>query len=701
MSIKNFYDAGSVAVIGASRTPGKISNAIVRNLISSGYRGNIYPINPKESEIENLKAYPSVADLPEKVDVAVIAVPAARVLEVAAECGENGVKNLVTITAGFKETGREGLEVEKKLLALCRQYGMRMLGPNCAGMMDTHVPINTSFAMGFPQKGDIAFFSQSGAMMVAILDWSREAGIGLSKVVSLGNKADLSEIDFIEEAADDPYTRVILCYIEDVTDGPRFLDVAGRAARKKPVIIYKSGTSQAGALAASSHTGALAGSDLAYDIAFRQCGVIRARTITDLFDLAVSFARSPAPGGPRVAIVTNSGGPGIIASDNVEARGLTMARFGKETLDALREGLPAEAGIYNPVDVLGDAMDDRYRFALDKVCADPNVDSVVVIVTPTATNKPLETSRAVIEMKEKYPHKGFFGAYIGGSALAEAKEVLNRSGIPCFTFPEPVIASISQMVRYDQYRNSPENQRDLEFEDIDRKAVKAVFYDVLRDNRLVLLGSEASEVARAYGIPAAPVSLAVTPGEAVEEAEKLGYPVVIKVASPKILHKTDVGGVKLGLGSPEEVYNAFLEVMENSQRLMPQAVVYGVEVQKMMPRGAELIIGMTRDVQFGPMIAVGLGGIYVNLIKDVSFRLARGLSRQEIEKMITETRAYTLLRGYRGEKPKDLNALMDAVGRLARLALDFPEITEVDVNPVFAYEEGLSALDVKITISVS
>ncbi len=701
MSIRNFFDAASVAVIGASRTPGKISNAIVKNLISSGYGGKIYPVNPRESEVENLKAYPSVAALPEKVDVAVIAVPAVRVLDVAAECGEKGIKNLVTITAGFKEIGREGLEVEKNLLALCRQYGMRMLGPNCAGMMDTHVPINTSFAKGFPRKGDIAFFSQSGAMMVAILDWSHEAGIGLSKVVSLGNKADLSEIDFIQDAADDPYTRVILCYIEDVIDGSRFLDVVSQATRKKPVVIYKSGTSQAGALAASSHTGALAGSDLAYDIAFRQCGVIRARTITELFDLATSFAKSPVPKGPRVAIVTNSGGPGIITSDNVELRGLTMSRFTKETLDALREGLPAEAGIYNPVDVLGDAMEDRYRFALERVCGDPNVDSVVVIITPTATNKPVETSRVVIEMKKKNPDKVFYGAYIGGAALAEAKEVLNRAGIPCFTFPEPVIASISQMVKYHEYRTSQELQRGLKFDGIDRKAVKAVFYDVLRDNRLVLLGSEAAEVARAYGIPAEPVSLATTPEEAVEEAEKLGYPVVLKVSSPKILHKTDVGGVKVGLGSPEEVYNAFLEIMENSQRFMPQAVVYGVEVQKMMPKGTELIIGMTRDVQFGPMIAVGLGGIYVNLLKDVSFRLARGLSRQEIERMITETKAYTLLRGYRGERSRDLNALVDAVGRVACLALDFPEITEIDVNPVFAYEKGLSALDVKITISVS
>jgi len=700
MRISNFFDARSVAIIGASRTKGKIGNAIVSNMVSSGYGGKIYPINPRESEIEGLKSYPSLGDLPEKVELAVISVPASRVLEVAGECGENGVKSLVTITAGFKEVGRDGLEMEKKLLDLCREYGMIMLGPNCAGMMDTHVPINTSFAKGFPLKGDIAFFSQSGAMMVAVLDWSHAVGLGFSKVVSLGNKADLSEIDFIEEAAQDPYTKVILCYIEDVTNGPRFLDVVSRATRKKPVIILKSGTSQAGAQAASSHTGALAGSDLAYDIAFKQCGVIRARSVTEIFDLAVAFAKSPVPKGPRVAIVTNSGGPGIITTDNVELRGLTMSRFTRETLDALRAGLPPESGIYNPVDVLGDAMADRYLFAMDKVCSDPNTDSVAVIICPTATNNPVETSRAIIQMKEKYPDKVFFGAYMGGPSLAQGMDILKEDGIPCFTFPEPVIASISEMVKYNQYKNS-QTEEEIQFADTDKRAVKAVFYDVLRDNRVVLLGSEASDVARAYGIPAAAIALASTPQEAVEEAEKMGYPVVLKVASPKILHKTDVGGVKVGLGTPEEVYNGFLEIVENCHRYMPHVDIYGVEVQKMMPRGTEIIIGMTRDLQFGPLIGVGLGGIYVNLLKDVSFRLARGLSRKEIERMFSDTKAYTLLRGYRGEKPRDISALVDAVGRVARLVMDFPEITEIDVNPVFAYEDGLSALDVKITISVS
>jgi acetyltransferase len=686
-------------VVGATPKPGKIGHTILNNVINSGYQGKIFPINPKEREIAGLQAYPAVSEVPERVDMAVIAVPAARVLDVAEDCGRAGVKSLVVITAGFKEVGSEGLELEKRLVKTCKSYGMRMLGPNVVGLIDTHTPINASFSATFPNQGEIAFLSQSGAMLVAILDWSIAVGLGFSKVVSLGNKADLSEIDFIEEAANDPNTKVILCYIEDIVDGPRFLDVASRAARKKPVIVIKSGTSQAGAQAASSHTGALAGSDLAYDVAFRQCGIIRAKSMTELFDLAVAFAKAPVPKGNRVAIVTNSGGPGIIATDNVEAKGLAMARFAKETIDELRDNLPAESNIYNPVDVLGDAKADRYRFALQKVCADPNVDSVVVLMCPVGVTQPIETTEAILEMREVYPDKPIFAAYMGGETLAGGASMLAKAGVPCFTFPEPAIASISGLVHYNEILQTPEKDSVADLPNIDRKGVKAIFYDVIKDNRLVLLGSETAEIAKCYGIPAAPVALAASPDEAVEEAEKMGFPVVLKVASPKILHKTDVGGVKIGLQTAEEVRRAYLEIMDNVYGYMPQAVIYGIEVQKMMPKGTELIIGMTRDVQFGPLIAFGLGGIYVNLLKDVSFRLARGLTAREIENMLQETKAYTLLRGYRGEKPRDVAALVDAIRRVAALVNDFPEIAEMDINPVFAYEDGLSALDIKITIS--
>ncbi len=697
--LTSLFNPKSVAIIGASKSPGKIGNVIVKNMISCGYKGKVFPINPKEPEIEGLLCYPSVDKTPEPAEMAVLSVPAAKSLEIAEMCGKSGVRHLVAITAGFKETGRDGLELERKLLEICRNYNMRMLGPNCVGLMDTHTPINASFAAGYPLKGEIAFISQSGAMVLSILDWSFRAGLGFSKFVSLGNKADLTEAHFIEDAAEDPNTRVILCYIEDVEDGSHFIEVARRAVKKKPVIILKSGISQAGAQAASSHTGALAGSDLAYETAFKQCGVIRAREMSELFDLAVAFAKQPVPRGQRVAIVTNSGGPGIVATDNIEQKNLSMARFTKETIEELRSYLPAEAGIYNPVDVLGDAKADRFRFALEKVFKDENVDSIAVLLCPVAVTEPVETAQTLIELSRNYPEKTVIAAYMGGQTLAEGTKLLTDNGIPCFSMPEPAINAIAGMSAYRKMRERATTREKADVFKPDQKTVKAVFYDVSRDNRLALLGNEASEVIEAYGVTVAPTALSQSPDEAAEIAEIIGYPVVMKIASPKILHKTDVGGVVAGLQTPEEVKNAYVNIMETVHRYLPNVVPYGIEIQKMVPKGIELIVGMTRDVQFGPLIGFGLGGIFVNLIKDVSFRLANGLTSADIAEMISETKAYLLLKGYRGEKPVDIAAVSEVIQRVAILARDFPEITEIDINPVFAYEKGVAALDVKITLS--
>lgn len=698
-AVDSFSNPKTVAVIGASNTPGKIGNAIVNNLIKSGYKGKIYPINPKEKKISELQCYPSLADVPGDIEMAIFCIPARKAMETAEECGKKGVKNLVVITAGFKEVGRAGAELEKEFLSLCSQYGMRVLGPNVVGFVDTHTPINATFLKGFPPKGEIAFISQSGAILASILDWSQSAGIGYSKIYSLGNKADLSEVDFIAEAADDPNTKVILCYIEDVSHGPEFLKVVSEATRKKPVVILKSGTSHSGALAASSHTGALAGSDLAYNTAFKRCGVLRVSSMSELFDLAISFVNQPVPKGDRVAIITNSGGPGIIATDKVEAHGLQMARFEKETIEELRSYLPAEAGIYNPVDVLGDAKADRFRFAFEKVFKDENVDGVLLLLCPVAVTEPLETAQALVEFSRLYPEKTVVAAYMGGKSLEEGAKLLSGSGIPCFSMPEPAVAVIAGMTAYRKMKERAGAElRKIDLKP-DLKTVKAVFYDVKRDNRLALLGSEAAEVIEAYGIKAAPTILSQNPDEAAEIADQLGYPVVLKIASPKIMHKTDVGGVISGIQSAEEVKDAYVHIIENVHRYLPKVVPYGIEIQKMVPKGIELIVGMTRDVQFGPLIAFGLGGIFVNLIKDVSFRLAQGLTSAEIADMIAETKAYSLMKGYRGDNPVDILAVSEAIRRLAVLATDFPEITEIDINPVFAYEDGIAALDVKITLS--
>lgn len=693
------FHAPSVAVIGASRTEGKIGHAIVKNMITSGYSRPIYPVNPKEPEILGLECYPNVGSVPGPVGLAVIAVPSRFVLDVAAECGEKGVPFLVVVTAGFQEVGKEGLDLQKKLVEVCERFGMKMVGPNCLGIMDTYAPLNASFASGFPRKGDIAFLSQSGAVCAAILDWSLERGIGFTKFVSVGNKAVLDELDFIRDAAEDGYSKVILGYIEDVRHGEAFVEHASRASKKKPIVIIKSGTSQAGAQAASSHTGALAGSDLAYDVAFRQAGVIRARSMEELFDYATAFATQPVPAGRRVAIVTNSGGPAIIATDQVEARGLQMARFQKETLEALRQALPPAANIYDPVDVLGDASAETYRTCFRLALADPGVDAVVCLLTRPAGIDPSEVARGIVEERGRFPEKPVVAAFLGGENVAEANRVFLASGVPAYEFPERAVAALSGLARYADVLKEPPVGEGHVYDNVDREKVARVFAGVREQRRLVLLGHEACRVAAAYGIPAAPVMLATRVSEAVGAAEELGYPVVLKVASPKVVHKSDVGGVRLGLETPAQVREGFLGILESVHRALPGVPVEGVEVQKMMPSGTELIVGVSRDVQFGPLVMFGLGGIWVNLIKDVSFRLAKGLTPAEIDRMIAETKAYTLLHGFRGRAPLDARATAEAIGRVAQLVRDFPEIAEMDINPLIAYENGVSALDVKMTIT--
>ncbi|WP_003543000.1 acetate--CoA ligase alpha subunit [Desulfotomaculum nigrificans] len=690
----------TVAIVGASKTPGELGNVVLKNVIGYGFTGGIFPVTSAEQEIEGIICYKTVRDIPAQVDLAVICVSAPNCPAVVEECGQVGIKNIVVVSGGFKEIGPEGLELEKKLLSACHKYGISMVGPNCVGIMNTHVPVNASCSSVFPYQGDIAFISQSSAMLTSIIDWSKSNHLGFSQVIGLGNKAHLDEADFIEAIAKDPMTKVILCYIEDVNNGKHFLEVVTRVAKQKPVIILKSGSSQAGAQAVSSHTGELAGSDLAYETAFTQAGILRARSMTELFDLAVCFSYQPVPQGDRVAIVTNAGGPGIVTVDAIENSGLMVARFDKETLDALRANLPTQANIYNPVDVLGDAQSDRYGFALETVLKDPYVDSVVVLVCPTTATDPENIAQTIIDLNQKYPHKPILAVYMGGAVLAESAKILARARIPVFTFPEPAVNSLAGMVKYARIAETNTQGEEIILDDVDQNKVKAVFYDVIRDGRSVLLGSEAAAVAEAYGIPAAPIKLSTSPDEAVALAEKMGYPVVLKVASPKIMHKTDVGGVKIGLTNSDQVRDAFIEIMENVQRYLPNVIPYGIEVSKMMPKGTELIVGMTKDVQFGPLIAFGLGGMYVNLLKDVSFRLAKGLTREEIQAMISETKAFTLLRGYRGERPADMISLIDMVARTAKLVTDFPEISEMDINPLFAYEDGVSALDIKITIQI-
>ncbi|MBS7267816.1 MAG: acetate--CoA ligase family protein [Candidatus Freyarchaeota archaeon] len=690
------FAPSSVAVIGASRHAGKVGYSVFRNIISSNFPGKVYPINPSADEILGHKAYKSILDVNDNIDLAIVTVPAELVLRVAEECGQKRVKGMVVISAGFKESGRRGAELERILVEKSRKYNFRILGPNCLGFIDTFTPINASFASGSPLRGNIGFASQSGAILTGVLEWSLEEGIGFSKVISLGNKSDLNEADTIEALASDSHTKVILLYLEGVEDGVRFFEVARKASRMKPIVVLKSGVSSAGARAASSHTGALAGSDKAYSTAFNQIGILRAHNIEELFNYGITFSLQNIPKINAVAIITNAGGPGIIATDKCEEEGLPLARFEPETIEKLRSNLPKEASIYNPVDILGDAQEDRYRFALETVLSDSNVGHVLIILTPQAMTRPQKIAEAIVEVSGRHREKAVVASFIGGESVREASKTLMSNNLPCFDFPERGVKAIAGLVKFAEFmRREP----DLEIPvfQVDKNKVNEIFTNVYKDNRVVLLGDEAAAVARAYGIPTPEVKLARSLEEAVEIAESIGYPLVMKVASPHIIHKTDIGGVIMNLENKDEVSEAYYTILSNVLRYFPSSQIYGILVQQMVPQGKEIIIGMTRDLTWGPMVGVGLGGIYVNLFEDVSFKISP-FSRKEAFDMLSKTKAYRLLKGMRGEKPSDIDSVIDVILRVSQLSRDFRIINEMDINPLFAYEKGCSALDVKITL---
>ncbi len=696
--LDSLFHPSSVAVVGASRTVGKVGHDVLKNILVSGYKGKVYPINPKAAKILGLKSYKSLLDVRGNVEMAVIAVPAVIVPKIAEEAGEKNVKTLVVISAGFKESGIEGSRRENLLLEICKKHGIRLLGPNCLGVIDTFTPLNASFASLIPAKGNVAFVSQSGALGTAVLDWSLKEGIGFSKFLSLGNKADLNENDLMLDLSEDEKTKVILLYLEGVKDGKRFLKVAEEVTRKKPVVILKSGVTDAGARAVSSHTGTMAGSDLAFEVAFKQTGIIRVDTVQELFDLAEIFATQPLPQGPNVAVVTNAGGPGILATDAVEKNYLKMAPISAELRKNLREKLPPASGFNNPIDVLGDATAERYRFALEKVMQNEEVNSVIVILTPQAMTKPDGIAKAILEIKNAYPHKILIASFLGGELVDNAIKTLVKAKIPNYPFPERAITSLSAMVEYINYLNKI-TEKKIPSLKANRKKVKAIFKKVKEDNRVNLLASEAMEVAEAYNIPAPKIKMVTTKEKAISIAEEIGYPVVMKIESPQILHKTDIGGVKLNIKSKEEVAKSFNEILDNAHRYTPKAVLYGVNIQNMVPLGKEMIVGVHRDINFGPLIMFGLGGIYINFLRDVSFRLAP-LTKKDVEEMISETKAHSLLRGIRGGERSDIESVVNIILRVSKLVTDFDEINELDINPLFVYKEGAGcqALDIKITI---
>ena len=701
MKLDAIFRPKSVAIIGASRTPGKVGWVLTNNIVSSGYKGPIYPVNVRGDEILGLKVYPSVLDIPGEVELAVISIPSRYVIQIVDECGQKGVKALIIISAGFKEIGLEGAQLEKKLVDTARKYGMRIQGPNCLGAINTHIPFDLSFAATLPRKGSIGFITQSGALGTAVLDWIIKENIGFGSIISLGNKADLDEIDFIEAMFEMDEIKVILLYLESIERGRRFLEVTKEITKKKPLIVVKGGTSAAGAKAAGSHTGALVGSFMAYQKAFDKAGIILTDSMEDLFNYAVAFTELRLPKDEGIAIVTNAGGPGIMSTDLIEKLGLKLAVLSQETRDKLEEGLPAAAATGNPIDILGDAEPDRYKLAAALALEDPNVHSLVVLLTPQAMTDSMETAKNLVEVSKKYPEKPIVTIFMGGNWVVNASKYLKKKGIPCFNFPEKGIKTLNALYQRARYLKLPELEA-KSFSEVDQDKVRSIFRTVREDNRHVLLPHEAAAVANAYGIRTPEIRLATSSEEAIGYAEEIGYPVVLKIVSPDILHKTDYGGVELNLTNSDMVRIAFDEIMRKSRRGQPLAKIYGVSVDKMVAKGREMIIGMSRDPQFGPMVMFGLGGIYVNFLKDVAFRLAP-LNERDAQQMMEETKSYTLLQGVRGETRADIPALRDTLLRVGDLIWDFPEISEMDINPVFVYDEGkgCSALDVKITLTPS
>ncbi len=692
--LDSFFDPQSVAIIGASRDPDKLGHAVLANLLDGGSTGRLYPVNPKVGEILGLEAFPSVLDIPDPVELAVVVIPYGFVPGVLEQCGQKGIPAVVVISAGFREAGREGLEREMELIEIAQKYQMRLIGPNCLGVIDTCTPLNASFAAGMPPGGPIDFMSQSGALGTAVLDIALAGSIGFSKFVSLGNKADVSEIVLLEAWGDDPSSKVIMVYVEGVTDGQRFIEVAREVTRKKPIVAIKSGVTESGSRAVSSHTGTLAGSEAAYKAAFRQAGIIRAPSMEALFDYALAFAYQPLLDADRIGIVTNAGGPGILATDALERNGLRIPRLGGGVAQALSDYLPGAASVANPVDVLGDALADRYERAIKLLTNDPQFDVVLVILTPQAMTEIDETARA-IGSAARSADKPILACFMGEDRVRSGIEILREYGVPNYPFPERAAGAFAAM---SGYRRELARKTYLPPLCVERNpAVRELFDRVRAEGRVTIGDLEAWTVLEAYGFRIPQSRLAESPDEAVEIAEEIGYPVVVKIASPDILHKTDVGGVRVNLGSADEVRDAFDLMVYRAGRYVPGARIWGCQVQEMAPRGREVLLGMARDPQFGPLVAFGLGGIYVEALKDVSFRVAP-FSEQEADQMIREIRSYALLEGVRGEPPSDHAAMVDALMRLSRLVTDFPEIVELDINPLMVFEEGRGAMAIDMRL---
>ncbi len=698
MAFESFFNPKSVAIVGASRQKGKVGYEILSNMVQAGYKGKIFPINPNAEAIDGIKCYPDLKSIGEVPDLVIIIVPANIVPEVMQQCTVIGVKSVIIITAGFREVGKEGRDLEERVIQIAKRGGIRVIGPNCLGVIAPANHLNASFGGDLPVAGAIGYLSQSGALLAAILDMANSNGIGFSKLVSIGNKADIDELDIIEALGSDSETKVIAGYLESITDGNTFVREAERISYVKPILLMKSGGTEAGAKAASSHTGSLAGGEVAYESAFMRAGVIRCESIKQQFDYAQAFANQPLPAGPRVAVITNAGGPGIMAADAVEQLALTFAKLADKTITKLASNLPPAANLYNPIDVLGDSLADRYEFALDVVLDDDNVDTVLVLLTPQAMTDSAATAGAVVKIAHQKPAKPVLACFLGADKVKEGIKILREGKIPQYDSPESAVATIKVIADYVRWRSRP--KRVVKLFPVNRRKVENIINRRLRQGVREIGETDSKEILEAYGFVTPKGSIATTAEQAVNIAGQLGYPVVLKIWSPDILHKSDVGGVRLGLNSNQEVKDAFDLMMFRIPKKRPDAEILGVLVQEMCKKGKEVILGMHRDVHFGPLMMFGMGGIMVEVLKDVSFYLAP-LTAEEARQMLVSTKTYQILKGVRGQEGVDIEKIAEGLQRLSQLVTEFPQIEQMDINPYVVGPEGTTPIAVDARMSVT
>jgi len=701
--LEAIFSPKSIAVLGASKAKGKVGHDIFANILRGNYQGTLYPVNPKTKSVLSVRSYPSIKEIPEQIDLAMIILHPKAALQAVEDCAKSGVKGIIIVSAGFKEVGGEGLIIQNRITEICSEAGIRLVGPNCLGVINPapEVSMNASFSARMPNQGNISFISQSGALCTAVLDFAAHRGFGFSKFISIGNKADVDELDLLKYYHKDPNTDVVMIYMEELMrSGAEFIDAVQKMTngeKPTPVLAIKSGRSAAGAAAASSHTGSLAGPDAYYDAIFSEAGIIRCNTVNELFDYAEAFSSKKMPTGNRVAIVTNAGGPGIIATDMTVSSGLELATFSEKTVEELHKYLPPTANFHNPVDVIGDATRDRYENALATVISDSNVDAALIILTPQSMTDAIGTAEAIVEIS-KQNRKPLVCSFMGIVDVSEGVNLLQKHSVPVYTFPENAASALGKLymaTRWLNRRQLPQYKMTH-----DSETAKKLIEKYHAEGKETLGELEGGEILKCYGFNILPMALASTEDDAVRIANDIGYPVVMKIVSQQITHKTDADGVKINIKTEDDVRKTFNEIMKNALAYKSDATIDGILVQQMAKPGTEIILGVNRNPgDCGHSIMFGLGGIFVELFKDIAFRLAP-LGRNNARRMIRGVKGYPMLNGFRGRPIADIETIEKLLVGLSQMVIDNPIIKELDINPLLVHDKGKGATvaDVILTI---